>query len=153
MLANTIGPSLIRCAVSLVAMIALYRHLAGMRCPSCHVPQPVMNLRMTYAGGFSSIALHKHVACTACFSRLRLIPRHGGPETWGLRILLGLLQFAMTVVVFLLCMMPFVLVFGIWGLLGLPLYVVVSTYAAAWFWGQTWPWLLEITTTDPKDLP
>lgn len=140
-------------AVWLVSMIALYRRLAGMRCPACDVPQPVVNLRMIYAGGFSSVALHNHVGCTACNRSLRLVLRHGGVDTWGLRIVLGLLQFAMTVVVFLLCMMPLILVFGVWGLLGLPLYIIISTYAAAWLWGQTWSWMLEIITIDPKDLP
>ncbi len=126
-------------------MIDLYRRLVGMRCPACDTPQPVFNLRTTYAGGVGVGALQDDVACISCASRLKLEIRHGAFETWTLRILIGLVQFALSVIVFLACMIPLIYLFGVWGLLGLPIYVVCATLVGAWFMGQAWPLTLTMT--------
>lgn len=125
-------------------MIAVYRTLVGMRCPICKVPQPVLNLRATYAGGVGGIASHNDVACISCDVRLRLALRHSAAETWALRILTGVIQLAFVIVLFLAFWLPVFTVFGPWGLLGLPCYVVIASLVGAWCEGKVWPWTLRI---------
>ena len=125
-------------------MIALYRKLAGIHCPQCHAVQPVANLRMTYAGGFAGLALHRDVGCVQCGQRLRFVERHGKAETWGLRILFGICQMILTVIVFFGFMYVLIGLFGVWGLFGLPVYIVAATLIGAWFFGLTWPYVLEV---------
>jgi len=125
-------------------VIRLYRKLAGIHCPACDAVQPVANLRMTYANGFAGLALHRDVDCVRCAKRLRFVERHGKAETWGLRLVFGICQLILTVIMFFGFMVPLVGLFGMWGLFGLPVYVVAATLIGAWFFGLTWPLILEV---------
>lgn len=125
-------------------MIAWYRELVGMRCPTCKTPQPVLNLRATYAGGTGGIVLHDDVACIGCDARLRLVLRHTAVGTWTLRIVIGVVQLVVTIALFLAFWVPFINVSGAWGMLGFPFYVVIANLVGAWFAGKVWPWTLRI---------
>ena len=115
-----------------------------MRCPTCNTPQPVLNLRATYAGGAGGIVLHDDVACIGCDARLRLVLRHTTVATWTLRIVTGVTQLVLTIALFLAFWVPVFTVFGPWGMLGLPFYVVIASLMGAWFVGKVWPWTLRI---------
>ena len=120
-------------------VLALYRRLYGLKCPTCAALQPVLALEMTFKGGFARAFVNAHTYCVGCKQRLRLAPRYERAETIAFQICIAILclVFGVVTVGAAIGLMPFL--FGVWGFLVLPICLVAVPLLIAFIIGHASP--------------